>query len=33
MSQKGKKIVAMSIIGIMVITSVMSMMMAAVNFY
>lgn len=33
MSPKGRKIVAVSIIGIMVITSVMSMMMAAVSFY
>lgn len=33
MSQKGRKIVAMSIIGIMIITSVMSMAMAAVSFY
>lgn len=33
MSQKGRKIVAISIIGILVITSAMSMMMAAVSFY
>lgn len=33
MSQKGKRVVAISIIGILVVTSVMSMMMMAVNFY
>lgn len=33
MSQKGRKFVAVSIIGILVVTSVMSMMMAVVNFY
>jgi len=33
MSQKGRRLVAISIIGILVITSAMSMMMAAVSFY
>jgi len=33
MSQKGRKIVAVSIIGILVITSVMSMMMAGASIF